>query len=219
MKHLDRRQFVQGVGTIIGAGIAGFIPVPAWAQQTVVGTAVSGANLAATAKLAAAQIKTNLSSAQTMLANMKNNYGSGVSTLITIANGTGANMTHLGGYDWHGKAYSSAPGTIGPGQIGIFLHVHTSGAATGSEGCLTYTLTAPDGAIVSTLLGYSVPYSGSKNQCTAMLTSGTYYLPGNYDDSIESTNGPSSNTNYGVTAAGSINTGSSPQCAFTLTYA
>lgn len=220
MTDMRRRRFLRSAGLVAGAGIAGLIPRPAWAQPSVVGTAVSGANLAATARLAAAQIVANFATAQQAVGLLKSNYGLGVSALITIGNGTGANMTLEQSYDWHGKPYRPAPSTIGPGQIGIFLHVHTSGTFGSSEGCLVYSLTAPDGTAAHTLLGSYVPYSGHGDTCLALVQATPFSGLSNYQDKLEGGSGYSQWSKVGVTAIGQQSaSGTSPTCTFTVTYA
>jgi hypothetical protein len=70
-------------------------------------------------------------------------YGNGVSTKCIVYNATGSTLYVTSNYDWYksGIFISNSvgyPDQIRNGQWAAFLHVHSSGEATGSEGAVVY---------------------------------------------------------------------------------
>ena len=77
---------------------------------------------------------------------MKKEFGSGVCTLVAIANMTGADMRIVRLQDFHGHTWKyPPPPSIGPGQVGVFLHGKTKLAAKGSKCACIYTAKVPNG--------------------------------------------------------------------------
>ena len=91
---------------------------------------------------------------------MKEEFGLGVSSLVRIYNASGRTLYLTNpGYDWHGHMFRYPPdSSIENGQWSVFLHVKTSGAATGSESCVIYNI-QDEGDDV--FMGWSVPWNQS----------------------------------------------------------
>lgn len=71
--------------------------------------------------------------------NLKEEWGTGVSTLCLLYNATGDTITFVLEHNWHGHVGPAPyPIQIANGQWGAFLHVKTSGAATGSSAAIVY---------------------------------------------------------------------------------
>ncbi|KAK1295885.1 hypothetical protein QJS10_CPB15g02099 [Acorus calamus] len=71
--------------------------------------------------------------------NLKARWGTGVSTLCLLYNATGDTVTFVTSHDWHGHIGPAPyPTEIANGQWGGFLHVKTSGTATGSSAAVVY---------------------------------------------------------------------------------
>ncbi|KAK1309868.1 hypothetical protein QJS10_CPA08g00129 [Acorus calamus] len=71
--------------------------------------------------------------------NLKARWGNGVSTLCLLYNATGDTVTFVTSHDWHGHIGPGPyPTAMANGQWGAFLHVKTSGAATGSSAAVVY---------------------------------------------------------------------------------
>lgn len=73
---------------------------------------------------------------------MKERYGNGVCTEVMIYNATGYDMQFSSNSDVHGDVYGEWPidPIVANGQWCVFLHVHPSGQAVGSEGSVTFTV-------------------------------------------------------------------------------
>lgn len=74
------------------------------------------------------------------VANLKDRYGYGPSTLCLVYNATGDTLRHHDDHDWfRGGLYRHGyPEEIGNGQWAAFLHVHKNGDTTGSVGAVVY---------------------------------------------------------------------------------
>jgi hypothetical protein len=156
---------------------------------------------------------------------MKNLYGNGVSTLVTIANGTGGPMTIRDSGDSSGHIWKYPyPPQIEAGQIGCFLHVHTSGTAGGSVGAVQYYLTPssvkspPSSASTNAFIfAWSTPYSSSNS----VLVVDNSALNTDYKTVFNNMGKAGGTTNVnsnGFSATGSIGQGTSPACNFNVTY-
>ena len=91
---------------------------------------------------------------------MKKEFRLDVSSLVRIYNASGRTL-HLTnpGYDWHSHIFHyPSDSSIENGQWSVFLHVKTSGAATGSESCVIYNI-QDEGDDV--FMGWSVPWNQS----------------------------------------------------------
>ena len=73
---------------------------------------------------------------------MKINYGDGVSSQIALVNNSNVELVYVGSDDWSGHWYNDKNPQNGykvPAKTGKgFLHVKTSGAATGSIGAVIF---------------------------------------------------------------------------------
>ena len=70
---------------------------------------------------------------------LKKQWGTGVSTLCLIYNATGDPIDFVTDHSWHGHIGPGPyPTRIENGQWGGFLHVKTSGTATGSSAAVVY---------------------------------------------------------------------------------
>lgn len=133
----------EGTGTIIGAAIE-------TAGNTILGIA----------GLAKNQVVELSSASLTDLNKMKSEYGTGVSTLISVENATGAyidlvdSRLEVSGHLWK----YPVPPTLGPGQIGVFLHVRSTDASRGSIGSVVYRIKGPDKKTFDAYLGWNNPY-------------------------------------------------------------
>ena len=104
--------------------------------------------------------------AEGILNELKKDYGNGVSTRIIIQNDTAASLSLVHQHSYHGGPYSESPfpNEIGPGQDGLALHVHSSGAAVGSMGCAVYRVKKEDKSEVDVFLGWDTPWGSSQNR-------------------------------------------------------
>lgn len=67
--------------------------------------------------------------------------------------------------NFHGDVWKYPPPlNIGPGQVGVFLHVQTSGALKGSKGYVGYQTKDPDGKDVMVSLGFDTGISRSSRR-------------------------------------------------------
>lgn len=90
---------------------------------------------------------------------VKDWYGNGVSTLCLVYNATGGTLRYVADRDWYGYiARTPYPAEIGNGQWAAFLHVHNTGASSGSEGAVVYRGGNGNGEERDVLLGWSTPW-------------------------------------------------------------
>ncbi|KAL9236730.1 hypothetical protein vseg_011365 [Gypsophila vaccaria] len=90
---------------------------------------------------------------------VKEFYGSGASTLCMIFNGTGEPLYYVDDHDWYGNVGRTPyPTQIGNGQWVSFLHVHTTGATSGSEAAVIYRGKQKDGISQDFMLAWSTPF-------------------------------------------------------------
>jgi hypothetical protein len=90
---------------------------------------------------------------------MKQEYGNGISTLVMIYNASGYQLQRMDEVDTHGHVGDWPLDTyIENGQWSVFLHVHSSGAAVGSEGYCDYSLV---GTADTVRFSWASPYTGS----------------------------------------------------------
>lgn len=128
----------------------------------IIGALISaGATLASTAITAAAAVGSHSEEAVSAVQKMKNEYGTGASSKIEIANATGSDITLVAQHDFHGHIWEyPIPPRIGAGQTGVFLHVKTAGAAVGSCGAFVFRMKTPEGNDIDVQCGFETPYSG-----------------------------------------------------------
>jgi hypothetical protein len=95
---------------------------------------------------------------------LKNSYGNGVSTLCLVYNATGDPVSLVGSNDWHGHIGAAPyPSIIENGQWGAYLHVHPTGAATGSEGAVVYRGMSSNGKKYDWMFSWATPWSSLYN--------------------------------------------------------
>ncbi|CAK9326820.1 unnamed protein product [Citrullus colocynthis] len=100
--------------------------------------------------------------------NLKKRWGTGVSTLCLIYNATGDTITYVCEHDWHGHIGPGPyPIEIANGQWGGFLHVKTSGTATGSSAAVVYRGLNNDGVHCDWMAAWSNPWDRSSWDNTA----------------------------------------------------
>ncbi|KAK1271251.1 hypothetical protein QJS04_geneDACA007429 [Acorus gramineus] len=91
--------------------------------------------------------------------NLKKSWGTGVSTLCLLYNATGDTVTFVTSHDWHGHIGPSPyPTEIANGQWGGFLHVKTSGTATGSSAGVVYHGKNEAGVRCDWMMAWSNPW-------------------------------------------------------------
>ncbi|KAK8918642.1 hypothetical protein KSP39_PZI022150 [Platanthera zijinensis] len=92
--------------------------------------------------------------------NLKARWGTGVSTLCVVYNSTGDALTFVTSHDWYGHIGPAPyPVRIENGQWGAFLHVKTSGAATGSSAAVVYRGQNDAGAYNDWMMSWSTPWN------------------------------------------------------------
>ncbi|CAL5324157.1 unnamed protein product [Camellia sinensis] len=92
--------------------------------------------------------------------NLKRQWGTGVSTLCLVYNATGGTVTFVTHHDYWGHIGEAAPYPveIANGQWGAFLHVKTTGTATGSTAAVVYRGKNEDGADCDWMFAWSNPW-------------------------------------------------------------
>ncbi|KAF3447933.1 hypothetical protein FNV43_RR08640 [Rhamnella rubrinervis] len=102
--------------------------------------------------------------------NLKQRYGSGISSLCMIFNATGRSLTYVGIHDWHGHIYESpCPSLIQNGQWGAFLHTRPTASLEGSEGAVVYRGKNNAGVACDWMLAWSIPRFGRNSVSTTYL--------------------------------------------------
>ncbi|KAA8536979.1 hypothetical protein F0562_029457 [Nyssa sinensis] len=92
--------------------------------------------------------------------NLKRRWGVGVSTLCLVYNATGDTVTFVTSYDWWGHIGPAPfPQQIANGQWGAFLHVKTSGTATGSTAAVVNRGKNDAGDYFDWMLSWSNPWN------------------------------------------------------------
>jgi hypothetical protein len=154
---------------------------------------------------------------------MKAQYGDGIATLITIENATGGPMTLVTSYDYHGHISSfPIPPSIGCGQTGCFLHVHSTASAVGSEGAVVYRFTDTDSVQKDLFYGWCTPFSSTAPTVyTEVREAGHWPAVGSWSfmqNQIENGGSTSRDDNGSALSIASIGNDSSPHCIFHATY-
>lgn len=101
---------------------------------------------------------------------LKEEYGTGASTLVTIYNSTGFNFKLVAKHDIWGGFFKYAPDTdIYNGEWSCVLHAHPGGQAIGSHGMLCYGLVGSKdgyGLDVVLVMAWANHYTGaSQSKC------------------------------------------------------
>ncbi|KAI3742541.1 hypothetical protein L1987_60226 [Smallanthus sonchifolius] len=94
---------------------------------------------------------------------LKQNWGTGVSTLGIFYNATGESMVFTQENSSYGHIYDLYPTRVQNGQWGAFLHVKTTAAASGSVGFVVYRVMVDDTEFCNQLISWSNPWSGTYN--------------------------------------------------------
>ncbi|NP_001356815.1 jasmonate-induced protein [Zea mays] len=96
---------------------------------------------------------------------LKDWYGNGASTLCVIYNQTGGTLRYIDDKDWLGyPGPTPYPTEIGNGQWASFLHVHKTGAASGSMAAVVYRGKDGGGSERDFAMAWSTPWGASKNR-------------------------------------------------------
>ena len=152
----------------------------------------------------------------------------GLSTSVSIANRTGADMQQITSHDYHGgMGRYPPPQTIGPGQIGIFLHAKAFGFH-GSKAAIVYRVVTPKKQKKDVLLAFDVGWRLQRRRHVHVEIQDTeFYIPELFtpsgvkslrykiahgDQNIEKA------TNMGLEVRGTIGQAYSPLCEFTIKY-
>ena len=88
----------------------------------------------------------------------KGQYGTGASTRIVITNDTDEDLILAGSHDWDGSFFTGIPSILPAGKAAGLLHVHPTGLALGSKGCIIMRQGSFD-----YFLGFRTPHNASKN--------------------------------------------------------
>lgn len=72
--------------------------------------------------------------------------------------------------DYHGHLWKyPPPPNIGPGQVGVFMHVKTRAAMSGSKGYVTYKAKNPHGVDSNVHLGFDAGYMNQQRRVHAVI--------------------------------------------------
>ncbi|KAK8488584.1 hypothetical protein V6N13_027536 [Hibiscus sabdariffa] len=89
----------------------------------------------------------------------KAEWGTGVSTLCRVYNGTGECLTFHRSHDWLGHISETYPSVIENGQWGGFLHAKPTGEAKGSEAAVVYRGKNKNGEDTDWMLCWDNPWN------------------------------------------------------------
>ncbi|KAF3447787.1 hypothetical protein FNV43_RR08491 [Rhamnella rubrinervis] len=107
---------------------------------------------------------------QNFVHNLKQRYGSGISSLCMIFNATGRSLTYVGNKDWNGQIYESPyPSLLQNGQWGAFLHTRPKVSLRGSQGAVVYRGQNNAGVPSDWMLAWSIPRIGHNSVSRAYL--------------------------------------------------
>ena len=114
---------------------------------------------------------------------MKDEYGSGVSTLITIYNALGCSLRYRTAHDSSGHIWKYAyDDRIDNGEWSCALHVKTSGSATGSCAALVYDFDGGYGDQDVLVVAWDTPFSGSNSAACFCANRAVTYSKMSWDD-------------------------------------
>ncbi|KAL6297593.1 hypothetical protein ACE6H2_005735 [Prunus campanulata] len=98
--------------------------------------------------------------ARNYVENLKKQSGYGVSSLCLVYNATGDTIRLVANKDWYGNiGHAPYPTQIANGQWGAFLHVKTSGLASGSVAAVAYRGKNNNGNDCDWLLAWRNPWN------------------------------------------------------------
>ncbi|KAH7536706.1 hypothetical protein FEM48_Zijuj03G0014800 [Ziziphus jujuba var. spinosa] len=118
--------------------------------------------------------------------NLKERYGNGIATLVTIYNATGGTLVRYKDYDFHGHIGEAPyPNEIQNGQWAAFLHVHTSGTLRGSSAAIVYSGRNSAGDKIAWLNAWSNPFHGTNCAYTEVRPT-SHFDTGGVWDAVES---------------------------------
>ncbi|XVF82562.1 hypothetical protein PTKIN_Ptkin16aG0059500 [Pterospermum kingtungense] len=89
---------------------------------------------------------------------LKEQWGTGVSTLCLVYNATGEPLTFVKSHDWWGNIYQKYPQVIENGQWGGFLHVKHALGNSSSKAAVVYRGKRKDGKDADWLVAWFNPY-------------------------------------------------------------
>ncbi|CAM0958549.1 unnamed protein product [Alopecurus aequalis] len=113
---------------------------------------------------------------------LKNNYGSGVSTMCLVYNSTGDNLSLNASHDWSGHIGSAPyPLEIGNGQWAAFLHIHGCGAKRGSIASVVYRGKNKYGQDKDLLFAWSTPWGVRCNSAYCEIGNVDYFNNSGWD--------------------------------------
>jgi hypothetical protein len=136
------------------------------------GDNVSPADMAAAALQAQSQ---NEQTARDTANSYKQEYGNGISTMVMIYNATGLPLNLRSSSDSSGHIWKYAyDPIIQNGEWSVFIHVHTSGTATGSIAAVGYDLAPKNSQGLVALFAWNNPYSGDPSAFGDVWSAGGY---------------------------------------------
>ncbi|CAO2823546.1 unnamed protein product [Amaranthus hypochondriacus] len=145
---------------------------------------------------------------------LKADYGNGVTTLCIIYNATGETLYYSTSHDWYGFiGRTPYPFEIGNGQYASFLHVHTTGAASGSEAAVVFSGKNQNGSPRDFLLAWDTPWSAlSKNKAYSDVGNVGYFNSNwsSVKKSLENSGYTQKTNKDGIVIEASTASGSSP---------
>ncbi|CAD5172059.1 unnamed protein product [Musa acuminata subsp. malaccensis] len=156
---------------------------------------------------------------------MKERWGTGVSTLCLVYNATGEPLTLHSTHDWWGHIYDQSPYPmrIGNGQWGAYLHVKRSGTPDGSNAAVVYRGKNDGGDDTDSLLFWDNPWNKASysNQAYAEINQAGYY--DNIDWGVIAGKGSNAGPQYRAAWKGCVSTvviesGTTAKFEATLTF-
>ena len=214
-----------------GAAIAG-----ASAMATLLGTSIGNVFLGEIEDITKALTKNALlaeektaelsSKAINDLNQMKKEEGAGVSTLISIANSTGADMRIVKVHDYQGHVGKyPPPPNIGPGQVGVFLHTKTAMSMQGNEAVIIYRVITPENKKNDVMMGFDVSFNRLRDRKVYVdIADVNEWTSTTNWKTVRSTMSTGADKNScvkdlaGLEARGSIGQNYSPICQFYIGY-
>ena len=107
---------------------------------------------------------------------LKAQWGTGVSTLCMVYNGTGEPLRFVTSNDWFGQIYLTYPRVIANGQWGGFLHVKRTAAASGSQAAAVYRGKNKDGEDTDFMVAWDNPWNRARFDNNVMYLNSKCFL-------------------------------------------
>ncbi|WOG95424.1 hypothetical protein DCAR_0414743 [Daucus carota subsp. sativus] len=119
----------------------------------------------------------NLNALQHAL-NLKARYGTGVSTLCLVYNGTGDTLQQVQQIDWYGYIYNEQPPrSFENGQWLAFLHAHPTAQSRGCEAARVYRGKNVKGEVRDYMIAWSTPWGPSYQNSAYTEVRGEDHFP------------------------------------------